>query len=63
MNVVPTIAKKNILGVIYETCLIGIYHDWYAYMKEDLLEFIMTGMVTLHFSFNFCKALISVIEI
>ena len=29
-------------------------------MKEALLEFIMNGMVTLHFSFNFCKALISV---
>ena len=27
MNVVPTIAKKNTLGVIYETGLIGIYHD------------------------------------
>lgn len=28
MNVVPTIAKKNTLGVIYERGLIGIYHDW-----------------------------------
>ena len=27
MNVVPTIAKKNTLGVIYERGLIGIYHD------------------------------------
>lgn len=30
MNVMPTIAKKNTLGVIYERGLIGIYHDWYA---------------------------------
>ncbi|XP_068636484.1 probable methyltransferase PMT2 [Aristolochia californica] len=28
MNVVPTIAKKSTLGVIYERGLIGIYHDW-----------------------------------
>ncbi|KAH9296001.1 hypothetical protein KI387_039589 [Taxus chinensis] len=28
MNVVPTIAKENTLGVIYERGLIGIYHDW-----------------------------------
>ncbi|XP_042486306.1 probable methyltransferase PMT14 [Macadamia integrifolia] len=30
MNVVPTIADKNTLGVIYERGLIGIYHDWYV---------------------------------
>ncbi|CAN4080324.1 unnamed protein product [Withania somnifera] len=28
MNVMPTIADKNTLGVIYERGLIGIYHDW-----------------------------------
>ncbi|XP_004490045.1 probable methyltransferase PMT2 [Cicer arietinum] len=28
MNVVPTIAEKNTLGVIYQRGLIGIYHDW-----------------------------------
>ncbi|XP_031261519.1 probable methyltransferase PMT2 [Pistacia vera] len=28
MNVVPTMAEKNTLGVIYERGLIGIYHDW-----------------------------------
>ncbi|KAJ8547896.1 hypothetical protein K7X08_021132 [Anisodus acutangulus] len=28
MNVIPTIAEKNTLGVIYERGLIGIYHDW-----------------------------------
>ncbi|EPS60507.1 hypothetical protein M569_14296, partial [Genlisea aurea] len=28
MNVVPTVAEKNTLGVIYERGLIGIYHDW-----------------------------------
>nr|GLL47590.1 probable methyltransferase PMT2 [Ipomoea trifida] len=28
MNVMPTIAKKNTLGVIYERGMIGIYHDW-----------------------------------
>lgn len=30
MNVVPTIAEKSTLGVIFERGLIGIYHDWYA---------------------------------
>ncbi|XP_039045423.1 probable methyltransferase PMT2 [Hibiscus syriacus] len=28
MNVMPTIAEKDTLGVIYECGLIGIYHDW-----------------------------------
>ncbi|XP_050237374.1 probable methyltransferase PMT2 [Mercurialis annua] len=28
MNVVPTIADKNTLGVVYERGLTGIYHDW-----------------------------------
>lgn len=28
MNVVPTIAEKHTLGVIYQRGLIGIYHDW-----------------------------------
>ncbi|XP_010527898.1 PREDICTED: probable methyltransferase PMT2 [Tarenaya hassleriana] len=28
MNVMPTIAPKNTLGVIYERGLIGVYHDW-----------------------------------
>ncbi|KAF7806189.1 putative methyltransferase PMT2 [Senna tora] len=28
MNVVPTIAEKDTLGVILERGLIGIYHDW-----------------------------------
>ncbi|KAE8723956.1 putative methyltransferase PMT14 [Hibiscus syriacus] len=28
MNVMPTIAEKDTLGVIYEQGLIGIYHDW-----------------------------------
>ncbi|KAH9608040.1 hypothetical protein KSS87_016550 [Heliosperma pusillum] len=28
MNVVPTIAEKNTLGVVYERGLTGIYHDW-----------------------------------
>lgn len=39
MNVVPTIAKKNTLGVIYERGLIGIYHDWYV-LSTLLLSFI-----------------------
>lgn len=30
MNVVPTIAEQNSLGVVYERGLIGIYHDWYC---------------------------------
>lgn len=29
MNVVPTLAERDTLGVIYERGLIGIYHDWY----------------------------------
>ncbi|KAL6181612.1 hypothetical protein ACLB2K_048263 [Fragaria x ananassa] len=28
MNVMPTIAEKDTLGVIYERGLMGIYHDW-----------------------------------
>nr|GMD22845.1 probable methyltransferase PMT2 [Ipomoea batatas] len=28
MNVVPTIADRSTLGVIYERGMIGIYHDW-----------------------------------
>jgi hypothetical protein len=28
MNVMPTLAPQNTLGVIYERGLIGIYHDW-----------------------------------
>lgn len=28
MNVMPTIADKDTLGVIFERGLIGIYHDW-----------------------------------
>ncbi|KAG9452227.1 hypothetical protein H6P81_005131 [Aristolochia fimbriata] len=28
MNVVPTIAERDTLGVIYERGLVGIYHDW-----------------------------------
>lgn len=31
MNVVPTIAKKNTLGVVFERGLTGIYHDWYVF--------------------------------
>ncbi|CAH9119904.1 unnamed protein product [Cuscuta europaea] len=28
MNVIPKIAERNTLGVIYERGMIGIYHDW-----------------------------------
>ncbi|KAL9999823.1 putative S-adenosyl-L-methionine-dependent methyltransferase [Helianthus debilis subsp. tardiflorus] len=28
MNVMPTVSKKDTLGVIFERGLIGIYHDW-----------------------------------
>ncbi|KAI8543363.1 hypothetical protein RHMOL_Rhmol08G0211500 [Rhododendron molle] len=28
MNVMPTVAEKDTLGVIFERGLIGIYHDW-----------------------------------
>lgn len=34
MNVVPTIAKKNTLGVVFERGLIGIYHDWYDFLTS-----------------------------
>ena len=34
MNVVPTIAEKSTLGVIYERGLIGIYHDWYGFLTS-----------------------------
>ena len=34
MNVVPTIAEMNTLGVIYERGLIGIYHDWYGFITS-----------------------------
>ena len=37
MNVMPTIAEKNTLGVIYERGLIGIYHDWYCISILPLL--------------------------
>lgn len=33
MNVVPTIAEKNTLSAIFDRGLIGIYHDWYEFMK------------------------------
>ena len=35
MNVVPTIAEKSTLGVIYERGLIGIYHDWYSFLTSS----------------------------
>ncbi|CAI9261972.1 unnamed protein product [Lactuca saligna] len=28
MNVMPTVAKRDTLGVVFERGLIGIYHDW-----------------------------------
>lgn len=37
MNVVPTIAEKNTLGIIYERGLIGIYHDWYLSLSLFIL--------------------------
>lgn len=36
MNVMPTIAEKDTLGVIFERGLIGIYHDWYVSEKHLL---------------------------
>lgn len=43
MNVVPTIAEKKTLGVIYERGLIGIYHDWYdiQVLSYNLLKFML----------------------
>lgn len=35
MNVVPTIADKHTLGVIYQRGLIGIYHDWYGFLTSS----------------------------
>lgn len=40
MNVMPTIAEKNTLGVIYERGLIGIYHDWYSFLSP-MLKYIL----------------------
>ncbi|KAK8574215.1 hypothetical protein V6N13_097204 [Hibiscus sabdariffa] len=37
MNVMPTIAEKDTLGVIYERGLIGIYHDWILQALSSLL--------------------------
>ncbi|KAJ8445462.1 hypothetical protein Cgig2_031275 [Carnegiea gigantea] len=37
MNVVPTIAERSTLGVVYERGLIGIYHDW-CNLKDILIE-------------------------
>lgn len=48
MNVVPTVAEKNTLGVIYERGLIGIYHDWY-----NFLNFLDLLVMFYHFS---CEA-------
>lgn len=31
MNIIPTVASVNTLGVIYERGFIGTYHDWYVY--------------------------------
>lgn len=45
MNVLPTIAEKNTLGVIYDRGLIGIYHDWYNFLNFLVMFY--------HFS---CKA-------
>ena len=43
MNVVPTIAEKSTLGVIYERGLIGIYHDWYVcILVLDIQLFFLT---------------------
>lgn len=40
MNVVPTIADKSTLGVIYERGLIGIYHDWYIFYSNTYIEIV-----------------------
>ena len=39
MNVVPTIAKHNTLGVIYERGLIGTYQDWYNIVDWIILKY------------------------
>jgi hypothetical protein len=44
MNVVPTIAEKNTLGVIYQRGLIGIYHDWYSFLTSSFY-FIQTVLI------------------
>ena len=38
MNIVPTISKKDTLGIIYERGLIGIYHDWYVSLLFMLFQ-------------------------
>lgn len=47
MNVVPTIAEKSTLGVIYNRGLIGIYHDWYVWFTMSLLiAYTMNHLIT-----------------
>lgn len=47
MNLMPTIAEKDTLGVIFERGLIGIYHDWYNFLE---LSHHLFGQ----FSFTYC---------
>lgn len=46
MNVIPTIADSDTLGIIYERGLIGIYHDWYIFLSI---------LSTFFFSFGPCS--------
>lgn len=50
MNVVPTLAEKKTLGVIYERGMIGIYHDWYEFLN---ITFLLSNCCKQHL-FNIC---------
>ncbi|MQL96731.1 hypothetical protein Taro_029415 [Colocasia esculenta] len=51
MNVVPTIAEKSTLGVIYERGLIGIYHDWYVFSHGS---YVLSYLLLRHVSSASC---------
>lgn len=58
MNVVPTIAEKNTLGVIYQRGLIGIYHDWYKFLS---FLFFSTSIDFMHSNCGFARSSFSFI--
>lgn len=73
MNVMPTIAKRDTLGVIYERGLIGIYHDWYVFKHESFLfgynsEIAIFWAVELNFDYSrtmssYCLSLVSKVSL
>lgn len=60
MNVMPTIAERNTLGVIYERGLIGIYHDWYHFLNfSSFLDILQLETNAFEFYLHyFCELII-----